>query len=105
MFFQGEEERRPLQLLVETVVRVPIRRILVVVDLRDPVAPDLSLDDFRELFKKDPDMDRYRIVTIEIITSPDDQQPMLVSECGRYSRFVRRESDYIYFRKELDGPS
>ncbi len=87
---------------VETVVRAPIRKIPVVVDLKDPLAPELSLDDFRALFKKDPDIDRYRIVTIEVITSPDDQQPMLVSECGRYSRFVRRESDCIYFRKELD---
>ena len=90
-------------MLVETVVKIPIRRISVVVDLRDPVAPDLSLDDFREFFKKDPDINRYRIVTIEIITSPDDQQPMLVSECGRYSRFLRRESDQIYFRKEFDS--
>jgi len=92
-------------LLVETVVKAPIRRIQVVVDLKDPLTPELSLDDFRDLFKKDPDMDRYRIVTIEIITSPDDQQPMLVSESGRYSRFLRRESDCIYFRKEFDGPS
>ena len=103
MFSQDEEERRSLQLLVETVVRVPIRRIPVVVDLKDPLAPELSLDDFRALFKKEPDVNRYRIVAIEVITSPDDQQPMLVSECGRYSRFLRRESDYIYFRKELDG--
>jgi hypothetical protein len=89
-------------LLVETVVRVPIRRIPVVVDLKDPLAPELSLDDFKTLFKKEPDMNRYRIVTIEVITSPDDQQPMLVSECGRYSRFLRRESDCIYFRREFD---
>ncbi len=83
-------------------MRVPIRRIPVVIDLKDPLAPELSLDDFRELFGKDPDMNRYRIVTIEVITSPDDMQPMLVSECGRYSRFLRRESDSIYFRKKLD---
>jgi hypothetical protein len=102
MSFQGEVETRPLQLPLETVVRAPIRRIPVVVDLEDQLAPELSLDDFRTLFNKDPDMNRYRIVTIEVITSPDDQQPMLVSECGRYSRFLRRESDYIYFRKEVD---
>lgn len=85
----------------ETVVRVPIRRIAVVVDLKDPLAPELSLDDFEVLFGKDPDMDRYRILNIEVITSPDDLQPMLVSECARYSRFVRRESDSIYFRKDM----
>ena len=87
---------------VETVVRAPIRRIPVVVDLKDPLAPELSLDDFRAQFKKEPDIDRYRIVNVEVITSPDDQQPMLVSECGRYSRFIRRESGCIYFRNELN---
>lgn len=86
----------------ETVVRVPIRRILVVIDLKDPLAPELSLDDFRMLFGRDPDMNRYRIVAIEVITSPEDLQPMLVSESARYSRFLRRESGSVYFRKELD---
>jgi hypothetical protein len=89
---------------VETVVRIPIRRIAVVVDVHDPLASELSLDDFRALFGKDPDPDRYRVVSIEVITSPDDLQPMLVTECARYSRFIRRESDSIYFRKQLDTP-
>ncbi len=83
-------------------MRVPIRRIPVVIDLKDPLAPELSLDDFRMLFGRDPDMNRYRIVAIEVITSPDDLQPMLVSESARYSRFLRRESGNVYFRKELD---
>jgi hypothetical protein len=86
----------------ETVIRVPIRRIPVVVDIEDSLTPELSLDDFRALFGRDPEMDRYKIITIEVITSPDDQQPMLVSECARYARFIRRESDNIFFRKELD---
>jgi hypothetical protein len=86
----------------ETVVRIPIRRIAIVVDIRDPLAPELSLDDFRAFFGKEPDPDRYRILPIEVITSPDDLQPMLVTECARYSRFIRRESDSIYFRKELN---
>ena len=85
----------------ETVVKIPIRRITIVVDIRDPLAPELSIDDFRALFGKEPDPDRYRILSIEVITSPDDLQPMLVTECARYSRFIRRESDSIYFRKEL----
>ena len=89
---------------VETVVRIPIRRIAVVVDIRDPLASELSLDDFRAMFGKEPDPERYRVLSIEVITSPDDLQPMLVTECARYSRFVRRESDSIYFRKELDTP-
>jgi hypothetical protein len=82
-------------------VKIPIRRIAIVVDIRDPLAPELSIDDFRALFGKEPDPDRYRTLSIEVITSPDDLQPMLVTECARYSRFIRRESDSIYFRKEL----
>ena len=89
---------------LETVVRIPIRRIAVVVDIRDPLASELSLDDFRAMFGKEPDPERYRVLSIEVITSPDDLQPMLVTECARYSRFIRRESDSIYFRKELDTP-
>ena len=85
----------------EIVIRVPIRRIPIVIDTKDPLAPELSLEDFRALVGKDPDPDRYRLINVEVITSPDDQQPMLVSECARYSRFLRRESDSIYFRKEL----
>ncbi len=87
----------------EVVVRVPIRRIPIVIDTKDSLAPELSLHDFRSLFGTDPDGDRYRIITVEVITSPDDQQPMLVSECARYSRFVRRESDSIYFRREINS--
>jgi len=87
----------------ETVVKIPIRRITIVIDIRDPLAPELSLDDFRTVFGKDPDPDRHRVLSIEVITSPDDLQPMLVSECARYSRFIRRESDSIYFRKQLNS--
>lgn len=85
------------------VIRVPIRRIPVVIDTQDALAPELALDDFRHLFDKDPDQNRYRVVNIEVITSPDDQQPMLVTECGRYARFLRREADYVYFRKAFDS--
>ena len=87
----------------ETVVKIPIRRITIVIDIRDPLAPELSLDDFRTVFGKEPDPDRHRLLSIEVITSPDDLQPMLVSECARYSRFIRRESDSIYFRKQLNS--
>jgi hypothetical protein len=102
MSYRSVVEKRHPQLQVDMVVRVPIRRVAVVFDLMDPLAPELSLDDFRAHFGKNPESDRYRITTIELITSPDDQQPMLVSECAKYSRFVRRESDYIYFRQGFD---
>jgi len=93
-------ERRMALLPAEIVIRVPIRRIPVVVDTKDPLAPELSLEDFRTVFRADPDGVRYRLINVELITSPDDQQPMLVSECARYSRFLRRESDSVYFRRE-----
>ena len=86
----------------EIIVRVPIRKIPIVIDTQDTLAPEMSLEDFRKLFGRDPDPGRYRIISIEVITSPDDQQPMLVSECGRYARFLRREADNVYFRRALD---
>ena len=88
----------------ETILRIPIRRIPLVINTRDILTPELTLEDFRNLFGKDPDPNEYRVVNIEVITSPDDQQPMLVTECGRYGRFVRREGDEIYFRKEIEPP-
>ena len=97
-------ERKTVPLPAEIVIRVPIRNIPIVIDTKNPLAPELSLEDFKALYGKNPDQDRYRVVNVEVITSPDDQQPMLVSECARYSRFLRRESNSIYFRKELDAP-
>lgn len=86
----------------ELVVRVPIRTIPIVVDMKDPLASELTLDDFRKAHGRDPDQVQFRIVNIEVITSPDDQQPMLVSECGKYARFLRRETDQVFFRKTID---
>lgn len=86
----------------ESVVCIPIRTISVVINIEDPLSPELAVDDFRKLIGKDPDSEGYRIINIEVITSPDDQQPMLVTECGRYSRFIRREGDNVYFRKQIE---
>ncbi len=88
---------------VETIVKVPIRRISVVVDLQNPLTPEFALEDFRKLFGQEPDQARFKLLNIELITSPDDQQPMLVSECGRYSRFVRREGNDVYFRRAIEA--
>ena len=85
----------------DIVIQTPIRRITVVIDTQDALTPEMSLEDFRRMFGRNPDQSRYRLVNIEVITSPDDQQPMLVSECGKYGRFMRRESDTIYFRKTI----
>lgn len=87
----------------EVIIKVPIRKIPIVVDMKDPLTPELPLEEFRKLLGRDPDSERFRVVNLEVITSPDDQQPMLVSECGRYSTFVRREAGQIYFRKQLEA--
>ena len=86
---------------LDFVIRAPIRKITVVIDTQDPLAPEMTIEDFHRLFGRDPDQPRYRLVGLEVITSPDDQQPMLVSECGRYGRFLRREADSVYFRKTI----
>jgi len=88
----------------EAVVRIPIRVISVVINTEDPLSPELTLDDFRKIFGRDPEAGKYRIINIELITSPDDHQPMLATECGRYTRFLRREGDSIYFRKQIEHP-
>lgn len=95
-------ERQKWPPMPETVVRIPIRRIPIVINTKDSLVPEIALEDFRNLFKVDPDPNDHRIINVELITSPDDHQPMLVTECGRYSRFLRREGDYIYFRKEIE---
>lgn len=97
------DDRRTDPLPAEIVIKVPIRRIAVVIDTQDQLAPEMTIEDFRHTFGQDPEPPRYRLVNIEVITSPDDQQPMLVSECGRYARFVRRESGNVYFRRQLDS--
>jgi hypothetical protein len=89
------------QLPLDFVVRAPIRKITVVIDTQDPLAPEMTVEDFRRLFGREPDQPRYRLINLEVITSPEDQQPMLVSECGRYGRFLRREADNVYFRKTI----
>jgi len=86
---------------LDYVVRAPIRRITIVIDTQDALAPEMTVEDFRSLFGREPELPRYRVVNLEMITSPDDQQPMLVSECGRYGRFLRRETDNVYFRKTI----
>ena len=81
-------------------IRVPIRSIQVVIDLEDPLAPELTVEDFVKTYGVSPASPRHRILTMEILTCPEDQQPILVSECGRCTRFVRRMDDVAYFRRE-----
>jgi hypothetical protein len=81
-------------------VRVPIRSIQVVVDLEDPLAPELTVEDFVKTYGVSPASPRYRILGVEVLTCPEDQQPILASECGHCTRFVRRMDNVAYFRRE-----
>lgn len=81
-------------------VRVPIRSIQVVVDLEDPLAPELTVEDFVKTYGVSPASPRYRILNVEVLTCPEDQQPILASECGRCTRFLRRMDNVAYFRRE-----
>jgi len=81
-------------------VRAPIRSIPVVVDLEDPLTPELTLEDFVEAYGTAPAPPRYRVLNVEVLTCPEDQQPILASECGHCPRFVRRLDNVAYFRRE-----
>jgi len=94
---------RNQQLLAENsgvFVRVPIRTIQVVVDLEDPLAPELTVKDFVQTYGVEPILPRYRVLGVEVLTCPEDQQPILASECGHCPRFVRRLDNIAYFRRD-----
>jgi len=74
----------------------PIRRISVVVDLEDPLAPALTIDEFEKLFNREPEPPRYRIASIEVLTCPEDNHVVLVTECAKCPRFIKRVEDVIY---------
>ncbi len=74
----------------------PIRKIRVVIDVEDILAPTLTVDEFERIFKREPKPPRYRIALIEVLTCPEDGNVVLVSECSKCSRFVKRANDAIY---------
>jgi len=74
---------------------VPIRKIEVVVDVEDPMTPALPLEEFRRLMGKEPEPPRYRLVAIEVLACPEDNNVVLVAECAECPRFIRRSGDYI----------
>ena len=73
----------------------PIRRIRVVVDVEDPMTPALTLKEFTRVFGEEPKPPRYRVLTIEVLRCPEDDDVVLVSECAECPRFLRRSGDYI----------
>jgi hypothetical protein len=82
-----------------TVVRAPIRRVEVVVDLEDPLSPELTVSQFKSLHGKKPGGSRYRVLSLEVVTCPDDNQPILMSECAKNPRFIRRDNEFALFRR------
>jgi len=74
---------------------VPIRKIKVVIDTEDYYAPLMTIEDFKELFKKEPEPPRYRVAVIEVVACPEDLNVILVTECSKCPRFIRRSGDNI----------
>lgn len=79
----------------------PIRKIRMVIDLEDPLKPEIPLEEFMKLHSGDPSPPRYRVTTIEVVTCSEDLQPVLASECGTCPKFVRRFGDKIYCKKAM----
>jgi len=80
---------------------IPIRTIEIVIDMEDIFSPELTVNEFIKRYKKKPEPPRYRIVTVEVVTCQEDQQPILVTECGKCPRFIRRFRGSINCRKML----
>jgi len=83
---------------LEATRMTPIRRISVVLDVEDPMTPALTLREFTRLFGKEPEPPRYRVLTIEVLRCPEDDDVVLVSECAECPRFIRRSGDFIICR-------
>jgi len=73
----------------------PIRKIRIVVDLEDPMTPALTIKEFLKVFGKEPRPPRYRVLTVEVLRCPEDDEVVLVSECAECPRFLRRSGDHI----------
>ena len=81
------------------IVSLPLARQLnIVVDLEDRFTPAMTVDDFIKEFGFTPEPPRYKVVAVEVLTCAQDGQPVLVGECGRCPKFIRRTGDRIYCR-------
>lgn len=81
---------------------IPLRSFSVVIDLEDPFAPELTIENFIKHHGRAPESSRYRIVSIDVVTCPEDNQPVLVTECGGCPRFIRRFKDRIECGKAVE---
>jgi len=80
----------------EEVRCTPIRKIRIVVDSEDPITPALPLKEFVKLFGRNPEPPRFRVISVEVLSCPEDQSVVLVSECDSCPRFIRRTGDFVY---------
>jgi len=79
------------------VVSLPhVRATKLVIDLEDRLTPAMTIEGFIEEFGFMPEPPRYRVVVLEMVTCAQDEQPVLVGECGRCPKFMRRAGDRIY---------
>jgi hypothetical protein len=79
--------------------RISIRSFKIVVDLEDMFNPELTYENFLRTHGVEPEPPRFRVVCIEAVTCPEDNLPVLVTECGACSGFIRRMGEEIYCRK------
>jgi len=92
-----EEGKRKLQSsFISTQKSSSIRSFKIVIDTENVFAPELTLEDFIKIHGKEPSLPRYRIIKIEVVTCPEDQQPVLVTECAKCPKFIRRFKNQIY---------
>jgi len=85
----------------ENFAHTVIRSIRLVLDVEDVFSPELTLEDFLELHGKNPEPPKYRVVNVEVVTCSEDNQPILVTECGGCPRFIRRFNGHISCKKIL----
>ncbi|MCS7364568.1 MAG: hypothetical protein NDF54_03930 [archaeon GB-1867-035] len=79
----------------EAIRYTSIRKIQLVIDVEDYLAPILTLKDFEKIYKTKPKPPRYRIASIEVLVCPEDGNVILPTECSKCPRFIRRVKDMI----------
>jgi hypothetical protein len=76
-----------------------IRSLEIVVDMENLFAPETTIEQFVKLHGIGPKPPRYRVVILETVACSEDGQPVLVAECGKCRRFIRRYDGNICCRR------
>ena len=84
---------------INNLSHIEIRCFQIVVDLEDLFAPESTVEQFVKLHGFSPKPPRYRILNLESVTCLEDGRPVLVTECGKCSRFIRRYQGSICCRR------